>query len=360
MLRSHIGMCASLAAAAIFTIGTPVYGRQAPAGAQQSGNTSQATGKIAPDPPVVDLEAPAENQRPDLPSWAFTPAPRRTPAPPDDGTLLRIPGSAKAYTRTQINYPYGPPDWFPDTHLPGPKPVTEGNKPKYAACAECHLANGNGKPDTAGLNGLPAAYIVQQIEDFRDDHRHASVPHMAATSMIPIAVGISPGESREAAEYFASTKPAKWIRVVETDMVTKTEFVGHRLVATQDAAKEPIGNRVVEVAENETYTVMRDAESGFVAYVPIGSVKKGEVLVKTGGNGKTTACVTCHGQNLKGMGTVVPPIAGRSPSSEARQIYDFQSGARNGANAALMKAPVANLTDEDIVDITAYLASLDQ
>ena len=89
-------------------------------------------------------------------------------------------------------------------------------------------------------------------------------------------------------------KPAKWIRVVETDMVPKTEFVGHRLVATQDAAEEPIGNRVVEVPENETYTVMRDADSGFVAYAPIGSVKKGEVLVKTGGNGRPplASCAT--------------------------------------------------------------------
>jgi cytochrome c553 len=355
-------MFASFAAAVVFVFGTSAYARQATAGAQQPGNAPQTTDATAKaEVPAVSLEAPLENQRPDLPSWAFAPSPRRTtPAPPDDGTLLHIPGSDKAYTRTQINYSYGPPDWFPDKHLPAPKPVTEGNKPKYAACGECHLANGNGKPDTAALNGLPAAYIVQQVEDFRDDHRHGSVPHMAATSMIPVAKGISPEESREAAEYFASMKPAKWIRVVETDTVPKTEFVGHRLVVIQDAGTEPIGNRVVEVPENETYTVMRDAESGFVAYVPTGSVKKGEVLVKTGGNGKTTPCIMCHGQNLKGMGTVVPPIAGRSPSSEARQIYDFQSGARNGANAALMKAPVANLTDEDIVNITAYLASLDQ
>jgi cytochrome c553 len=362
MLRSRIGMCASLAAAAIFSFAAPVYGQQAPAGAQQPGNAPQATDATPkPQAPVVNLEAPLENQRPNLPSWAFAPSPRRTtPVPPDDGTVLHIPGSDKGYTRTQINDSHAPPDWFPDKHLPAPKPVTEGNNPRYAACGECHLANGNGKPDTAALNGLPAAYIEQQMEDFRDDHRHESVPHMAATSMIPVAKGISPEESKEAAEYFASMKPVKWIRVVEGDTVPKTEFVGHRHVVIQGGGTEPIGNRVVEVPENETYTVMRDAESGFVAYVPTGSVKKGEVLVKTGGNGKTTACVMCHGQNLKGMGTIIPPIAGRSPSSQARQIYDFQSGARDGANAALMKAPVANLTDEDIVNITAYLASLDQ
>jgi cytochrome c553 len=178
--------------------------------------------------------------------------------------------------------------------------------------------------------------------------------------MIPVAKNITPEESKEAAEYFANSKPAKWIRVVEANTVPKTEFIGHRFVEVQEAGKEPIGNRVVELPENEAFTVMRDAESGFIAYVPMGSVKKGEVLVKTGGNGKTTACITCHGENLKGMGNIIPPIAGRSPSSTARQLYDFKSGARDGTNAALMKAPVANLTDEDIVDITAYLASLNQ
>ena len=105
---------------------------------------------------------------------------------------------------------------------------------------------------------------------------------------------------------------------------------------------------------------MRDSKSGFVAYVPTGSLKKGETLVRTGDNGRTTACVLCHGPNLTGMGNIIPPIAGRSPSQLARALYDFKSGARNGSNAALMKAPAANLTNEDIVNITAYLASLNQ
>ena len=53
----------------------------------------------------------------------------------------------------------------------------------------------------------------------------------------------------------------------------------------------------------------------------------------------------------------VPPIAGRSPSYIARQIFDIQQGTRNGASAQLMKLIVANLTKEDIVAIAAYVAS---
>jgi cytochrome c553 len=91
--------------------------------------------------------------------------------------------------------------------------------------------------------------------------------------------------------------------------------------------------------------------------VPVGSIKKGEALVTTGGRGKTTVCATCHGQGLKGLGDV-PPLAGRSPTYTVRQLYDFQSGARAGLLSPLMKESVARLNIEDMISISAYAASL--
>ena len=52
----------------------------------------------------------------------------------------------------------------------------------------------------------------------------------------------------------------------------------------------------------------------------------------------------------------VPPIAGRSPSYIVRQIWDIQQGTRNGASAQLMKLVVANLNEEDLVSIAAYVS----
>ena len=101
---------------------------------------------------------------------------------------------------------------------------------------------------------------------------------------------------------------------------------------------------------------LRDDHSGFTAYAPIGSIKKGEALVTTGGAGKTVACGVCHGAELEGLGPI-PPLAGRSPSYIARQIYDIQHGARNGAWSPLMLKAVEKLTAEDIVAISAYIAS---
>ena len=90
--------------------------------------------------------------------------------------------------------------------------------------------------------------------------------------------------------------------------------------------------------------------------MPVGSIKKGEALVKTGGAGKTIACGLCHGEDLKGLG-IVPPLAGRSPSYVLRQLNDIKTGNRNGMWTQLMKEAVAKLTVEDMVAIAAYTSS---
>jgi cytochrome c553 len=60
---------------------------------------------------------------------------------------------------------------------------------------------------------------------------------------------------------------------------------------------------------------------------------------------------------MKGLGNV-PRLAGLHPIYIARQLYLFKEGTRNGPDAQLMKKPAAKLTDEDIVNLSAYLASL--
>ena len=176
--------------------------------------------------------------------------------------------------------------------------------------------------------------------------------------MLAIGKSANDAEVRAAAEYFSSFEFKPWIRVIESGNVPKTYVSGAMFVPSEDGAEEPIGQRIVEIPEDLRRTGLRDEASGFVAYVPPGSIRKGEVLVTTGGGGgKTTPCGICHGPDLKGLGPV-PGIAGRSPSYSVRQLYDFQSGARNGVWAELMQGVVAELTLEDLVSIGAYTASL--
>ena len=163
-------------------------------------------------------------------------------------------------------------------------------------------------------------------------------------------------EIKAAAAYFGAMPWTPWIKVVETATVPKTRIAGGMFVKLEGRDTEPIGDRIIEVPDDgERTETLRDPRSGFIAYVPVGSIKKGEALVTAGG-GKTTRCAVCHGADLKGLGPV-PGIAGRSPSYTVRQLFDTQSGTRKGVWADLMKPVVANLTTDDMLAIAAYTAS---
>jgi cytochrome c553 len=291
-----------------------------------------------------------------LPVWAYPVNPPGLQPAPDDGALKHVPNSAAAYTLTQIRDLFSPPDWHPDSHPSMPDVVARGNKPGQFACGYCHLPNGLGRPENSSLAGLPAAYIVQQVADFKSGARKSSEPaSLPINLMVAVAQLVSDEDTRIAAEYFASLKPAPWIRVVETDTVPKTKVGGWMLIA-DGSGTEPIGQRIIEMPENLERTELRDSTSGFIAYVPIGSIRRGKALI-TNGAGKTTPCAICHGAELKGLGPV-PALAGRSPSYIARQLYDIQHGVRDGQWTALMKSVVAGLSEEDTVAIAAYTASL--
>ena len=290
------------------------------------------------------------------PPWAFAVNPPGGQPPQDDGTLKHVPNSDAAFTITQIRDLYNVPDWHPDNHPPMPGPVQHGPRQGVFACGFCHLPNGLGRPENSGLAGLPAAYIVQQLADFKSGARKTSEPaSLPVALMVSVAKGATDEEVRTAAEYFSSLKPTQWIRVVETDNVPKTKVAGWMLVAVQPEASELIGQRIIEMPENLERTELRDSASGFIAYVPVGSIKRGEALVTTGA-GKTTPCAICHGSDLRGLGPV-PSLAGRSPSYIVRQLYDMQHGVRNGSWSELMKGVVAKLSEDDLVSIAAYTAS---
>ena len=299
------------------------------------------------------------------PAWAYAipPAPPAGAPPaqaPPDTSMKSLPGTTLTFTRQQIANRFGPADWFPSDHPSLPDIVAHGKQPDAIACGLCHYPNGKGRQENAGVSGLPVSYFIQTLNDFRNGLRKSADSRKTNTNlMITIAKALTPEEMKAAADYFGSMKWTPWVRVVETSTVPKMVSRGGIWVPIEGAGagKEPIGMRVVETPEDAERTeVLRDPRSGFIAYVPVGSLKKGEALVTTGGNGRTVACASCHGPNLEGLGPV-PGIAGRSPSYLARQMYDMQVGTRNGEWTQLMKPVVAKLTEADLVNIVAYVSS---
>lgn len=285
---------------------------------------------------------------------------------PEDGKLYAVPGSDKQFTLskirgdsdTQPGVRVAPADWFPDEHAPMPKIVAAGdNSRKIVACAVCHLPNGKGRVGAAPPVGQPAEYTIRQLHDFRNELRKSADPGKNNTNaMIGFAKAMTEDEITAAAQYYASMKNTPYFRVVETDTIprARVEF-GMWMPFT---GTEPLGQRVIEIANDPfAASILRNPHVIYNLYAPIGSIAKGKDLVETGGNGETLRCTTCHGPDLHGKNDV-PDIAHRSPAYTARQLFDFQAGTRHGQKAGPMLPVVAKLTNDDIVDITAYLASL--
>jgi len=332
-------------------LGALVFSWAAAVAAQRPMPPAWPYGQPQLEPGVVPPQVPAQR------TPAYNP-----PAPPAPGApppvLRQAKGSRFQFTQQQIGNSYGPADWFPDEHPPMPNIVAHGKPNEARACGLCHLPDGRGRPENAPLQGLPADYIRQQLHDFQQGVRRSADPRKANTGeMENIAKAMTESEIEDAAQYFAAIKVPKYIRVVESAIVPTTRIQGEIYFATDDGKTEPIGMRIMEIPEDAAETQMRSPHSGFVAYAPVGSVKRGEALANTGNAGRTIACWTCHGQGLKGLGPI-PNLAGRSPSYLARQIYDIKIGTRHGPLSALMLPVVANLTDREVVDVIAYVSSL--
>ena len=156
-----------------------------------------------------------------------------------------------------------------------------------------------------------------------------------ATNMITIAKAITDEEVHAAADYFAALKPTPgYNKVIEADTVPKSYVGGGAMrFVTADGGDEPIGSRIIVVPQDEPRALMRDPNSGFIDYVPKGSIVKGAALM-AGGDGKTIACTICHGPTLKGLGEV-PGIAGRPATvhvSPAQRHEDRQSQRAHGSS----------------------------
>ena len=301
----------------------------------------------------------AQSPQQATPYWAYALNPASdTAAPKPDSKPRHVPDSDAAFTVAQTQDLFFVPDWHPSGHPVMPEIVAHGRKPDVYACGYCHLPNGEGRPENANLAGLSTGYIVRQIADFKSGVRKSSEPlHKPVAAMIAFETKATDQEIQSAAIYFSALHPKPWIRVVETSTVPTTHVSGWMLVPSMPAATEPIGQRIIETPENIERTELRDDTSGFVAYVPPGSIAKGKLLATTGDGGKTVACAKCHGPGLRGSGNV-PGIAGRSPSYIVRQMYDIRSGARAGVASRQMRPQVAKLSLDDMIAIAAFVSSL--
>ena len=293
-----------------------------------------------------------------------TPPPVAEPPAPklDNTNLLSIAGSKFRFTAAHISSRHAPADWFPGDHPAMPELVAKGREdPKQAvwACAFCHMPNGKGRPENADLAGLSYEYIVQQLYDFKNDLRESSDKRKVETQLMAgFAKAMIHEDIKTVATYFSSLPMKPSVKVIESASAPKTiARDGAYLPLTgAEAGLEPLGDRIIEVPVSTEDFEKRNPRAGYIAYVPVGSLEKGENLVTTGG-AKTTPCISCHGDYLRGA-SPAPPLAGRSPSYMMRQMYDMQQRKRAGLYGQQMAAVLAELSNDEMLAAAAYLASL--
>jgi cytochrome c553 len=291
-----------------------------------------------------------------VPAWAF---PTNTnPIPPQDSVVKeRLPGSRFEFTMKRAREFFDIVDWIPESHSAMPPIVQKGVLPTTRACGSCHLPNGAGRPENATLAGLPQEYFLAQIAALRDSTRWHANPAKVAHSMYLTASRLTDADARIAADYFAKQKLTRRNRIIEADRVPKTEIEGVVYLRLAGDSTEPLAGRLIEFPEDSRRHLLRDPNVQYLTYVPRGSLERGEDLVTNGPAGPASACGTCHGPDLRGVGAI-PPLAGRSPSNILRQLINFRTGARHEPGSQLMMGIAGYLALDDMIALSAYIGSL--
>jgi len=171
---------------------------------------------------------------------------------------------------------------------------------KAGTCAACHGMDGNSvNPLWPSLAGQNEAYLVNTLNAFKNGTRTDLL-------MSAQAAALTDQDIADLAAHFAAQKPAQ-----------------------------------------------RTANPSLVG--------AGEMLYR-GGNkeAKISACIACHGPTGQGNAPAAyPAVAGQHAAYTAKQLADYQSGARTSdGDAKIMRSITARLSKDEIDAVAAYMQGL--
>lgn len=71
----------------------------------------------------------------------------------------------------------------------------------------------------------------------------------------------------------------------------------------------------------------------------------------------SSSCASCHGANGEGAG-IFPKLAGLSADAAAGKLTSYKAGKQVGPNTAMMAPMATGLSDADIANLAAHIATL--
>ena len=184
---------------------------------------------------------------------------------------------------------------------PGARLAHEGNDRGATACIQCHGEQGQGQTQPAfpRLAGLPKAYLVEQLEAYREGQRPNA-------TMAQIARNLDDDEIEAVSRHYADMEPAGGPHRVPEDLLEKgREIALHGLPD-------------------------RDIQS----------------------------CASCHGEQGRQRGPSLPPLAGHPPRYLMAQLQAYAHGARQTSLAGLMQGIAEQLEEEEMAAVSAYFSSI--
>lgn len=178
-------------------------------------------------------------------------------------------------------------------------------KASYEVCAACHGAAGEGNQDlnAPALAGLPASYLIRQLENFKSGARGADAKDEYGTQMRPMAMTLPDG----------------------------------------DAINNVVAHIGTFAAIKPAATLEGDADKGKAGYA---------------------TCAACHGPAGEGVEALnAPPLTGQYDWYLVRQLNSYKNGLRGTHEKdtfGQQMRPMAMIlaTEAAVHDVVAYIMSL--
>ncbi|MCW8983514.1 MAG: cytochrome c4 [Gammaproteobacteria bacterium] len=169
-------------------------------------------------------------------------------------------------------------------------------KGKAAACAACHMADGNSMiPNFPKLAGQHESYIVKQLTEFKAGTRKDA-------TMLGMTAALSPQDMADVGAFFASQSGS---------------------IGSANAEKAAVGKTIYQAGNKQ---------SGL------------------------SACMACHGPAGKGnAGAKFPTLGGQHSTYTIKQLKDFRSGSRNNV---MMNDIAAKMSDAEIDAVAEFIQGL--
>lgn len=92
---------------------------------------------------------------------------------------------------------------------------------------------------------------------------------------------------------------------------------------------------------------------GVALALVVGPVRGADV--SAGEAAYAATCANCHGPTGRGMASF-PSLAGNSPDYITERLVQYRAGEMVGPNSPLMMPMAADLSDEDIASLAAYVS----